>query len=363
MSFGPSDISANDWAFSNANTFWTNWSTTSVNSGALNRPTAIACRWGSNTGATTSGHNNIWTPGSSRVAFSNGTSTAATGIGAYLNDGLSSTFWLGHTTYQGGMWRTASQNSTTPFRDGSGGNYAGKSADDANNGGGTTNWGGVGSPGGMGWSCTAVNTAVFVRKSGVWTECNVFKRKAGAWVQIVVNIRRSGGWAVVNWLRETGAHIPERGLPVEVSLDNGWTWEPGVLVEKEIGWFGTIDPTALGLDDWTAPGEYLNVPYPAPFTGRYNSVEPQEIAETRLFAHDQWKRALARGDFLDAGFWLMAFQPEVLPTMDQLRAGRIFPQHTTGQFESDPGIFIGGITRERLRNRISVDSGRLSSVR
>jgi hypothetical protein len=59
-------------------------------------------------------------------------------------------------------------------------------------------------------------------------------------------------------------HIPERGLPVRVNV--GGDWETGWVVEGEIGWFGSIDPTALGLEDWTKPGIYTDVPYPAPFT-------------------------------------------------------------------------------------------------
>lgn len=337
MSFGPSDISANDWGFSGANSFWTNWSTSSVNSGSLNRATAIACRWGAYDSVnqaprTTTGRNNIWIPGSSRVATTNANSTATSDTGAFLNTAVDQTYWLGHTSYQGGMWRTAAQTSTTPFRDGSGGNYAGKSADDANNGGGTTNWAGVGSPGGLGWVCSSVNNKIFVMKSGVWTECQVFVYKSGSWTVCPVLIRKSNAWTVLNYLRG-GYHVPERGLPIEVFQHGEWV--PGIMVEAGPMWFGTIDPTTLGLDDWTKPGEYVNARYPAPFTGRYNSIEPQEIADARLYAYDRWERALARGDHAAAVRWKAAFQPELTPTLAQLR----------GEFR----ITIGGRKNGELR--------------
>jgi hypothetical protein len=238
------------------------------------------------------------------------------GTGSY-NNASTSNYWLGNASYQGGNWRTASQTSTTPFRDGSGGNYAGKSADDGDNSGGTTNWGGVGNPGGMGWSATSTNCSIYVFKSGVWTQCNVYVMKSGTWTITTVNIMKSSVWTPLNqatipWLqRDYREGLPSTGVPVMVSVDGG-ALERGYLVEEGVGWFGTIDPTAIGNPGL---GCHPDVFYPAPFTGRYNSREPEEVADARLFAYDQWQRALAADDMRAAAYWRAMFQPELLPTM------------------------------------------------
>jgi len=278
MAFGPNDISANDWAFSGGNTFWTNWSTTAFSSGGLGRlNSAIRCRWGSNTGASITGHNNIWASGTSRAGTTGNFTVSTTGTGAYNSAGISpNPTWIASDSYEGGYWRTASQNSNTPFRDGSGGNYAGKSADDGTNGGGTANWAGVASPGGMGWSADFFSTLVYVRRSNAWVQCAVYVRRAGAWTRATVFVRRAGAWTTValhRYLNETGEHIPEKGMPVEVSYDGG-DWEPGWIIEKEQGWFGPGDIVEEG------------------FNPRYSSEEPADLVEDRAILYYEWQKAV-----------------------------------------------------------------------
>lgn len=277
MAFGPGDISANDWGFSGGNTFWTNWSTTTFSNGGLGRVNSVLrCRWGTNSSSTT-GHNNIWGSGNARAATTGNFSVTTGSTGAYNVATVSpNPTWLSSDSFYGGMWRTASQTSTTPFRDGSGGNYAGKSADDGTNSGGTTNWAGVGNPGGMGWSVDYTVSAVFVRRGGAWVRCAVYVRRSGAWTQCPVFVRRGGAWTTValhRYLNETGEHIPEKGMPVEVSYDGG-DWESGWIVEADTGWFG--------------PGDLLE----EGFNPRYNTEEPADLVEDRAILYYEWQKAV-----------------------------------------------------------------------
>lgn len=277
MAFGPGDISANDWAFSNANTFWTNWSTTTFSNGGLGRVNStMRCRWGTNS-SSTSGHNDIWGSGTALAASTGNFSVTTSGTGSYNAATVSpNPTWLASDSFYGGNWRTASQTSTTPFRDGSGGNYAGKSADDGNNSGGTTNWAGVASPGGMGWSVDYTVSAVFVRRGGVWVRCAVYVRRAGAWTRTTIFVRRGGAWTTValhRYLNETQKHIPERGMFVEVAYDGG-DWEPGWIVEAETGYFGPGDTVENG------------------FNPRYNSWEPVDLVEDRAITYYEWQKAI-----------------------------------------------------------------------
>lgn len=307
MSFGPGDISANDFAFDQGG-FYTDWSTTGFGSGSLNRVLDIAVRWGSHSGTTT-GRNDIW-DGTNLVATtaSNGVSTA--GTGTYNNYGAAATYWLNNATYYGGAGFTSSSYFSLPWRDGSGGNYAGKTAGDGTMTGGTTNWAGVSNPGGLGWAATTQNTAIYVFRSGAWTQCFVYVMRSGTWTILNVYVQRSGAWTVLNWLRQ-GHDIPAKGMPVMIDVGEGL--ERGWITYGEIGWFGQIDPTGQGID-LSKPGCY-DIPYPAIFTGRYNNREPEEVADARLYAHDQWKRALASGNEASAAYWIKQFQPGKLPTM------------------------------------------------
>lgn len=307
MSFGPGDISANDWAFATG-IFYTNWSTTGFGSGSLNRVLNIAVRWGAHSGTATA-RNNIY-DGTNLQAYTaqNGVSTVDTG--SYNNYAAASTFWLNNATYYGGVGFTSSSALSLPFRDGSGGNYSGKTAGDGDMTGGTNNWAGVGSPGGLGWAATTQNTLIYVFKSSVWTQCFTYVMKSGAWTVCQTSIMKSSVWTALNWLRE-GNSIPERGLEVMVGDEDGW--HRGMLVEAEVGWFGQIDPTGQGLD-LSKPGQY-SIPYPATFTGRYNHREPEEVAQARMYAHDQWKRAFVNGNERAAAYWSKQFQPDKLPTM------------------------------------------------
>lgn len=302
MSFGPGDITANDYAFSLGGSFWTNWSNNAFASSSLSRTTAIACKWCAHSGTTT-GHNDIWRSSDLvRAAYTSDFGVGVVANGQYSNVGTA-TFWLANQSFYGGFWRTSSQNSRTSFRDGSGGGYSGKSADDGNISGGTNNWAPVASPGGLGWFCTSTNCNVYVMRSGSWTQCSVYVNRGGGgnWSQCNVYVNRGGGvnWSIANWLQESGNHIPERGMKVLVDVGEGL--EDGWVTEDHIGWFGSVDPTALGLKDWTKQGFYTE--FKETITGRYNSEEPAEIVDRRLYAYDKWQRLLSSGDLDELEHW------------------------------------------------------------
>jgi hypothetical protein len=304
MSYGPGDVNANDWVFSGGNTFWTNLSTTVFGSGSINRPTALACRWGSNNGAAITGRSDTWTSGGPLAAYSSNYTVTATGVGSYNNAGAAATWWLANASFFGGYWRTASQNSNTPFLDGSGGNYGGLSADDGTVAGYTVNWAGVANPGGLGWFVTSSNTLIYVRRGTGYVQAQTYIRRTNAWATQLVYIRRTGAYTVLNELKpihetltQWQRHIPESGLAIE-AWSPYYGWERAYLVE-EPGWFGSVDPTGwakFGIADWRKPGNYLGVPYPTPYTGRHNALDTEEIIDARLREHDQWLHAQTRGD-------------------------------------------------------------------
>lgn len=305
MSFGPGDQTNNNFAFSGGSTFWTNWTNNTAASASLARTTAIACKWCAHTASTTTtGHNDIWRSNDLiRAAYTNDFGVGVVSGGQYSNV-ATGTFWIQNQSFYGGFWRTASQSSRVTFPNGALGGYSGKSGDDGDIGGGTNNWAGFASipnPGGMGWFCTAVNCNVYVKRGAGWSQANVYVRRSGGWTQTTVWVNRGGGanWTIANWLQESGNHIPEKGMKVLVDVGEGR--EDGWIVEGNVGWFGLVDPTALGLKDWTKTGFYTE--FKETFTGRYNSEELPEIVDRRLYAYDKWTQLLKSGDLDELAHW------------------------------------------------------------
>lgn len=301
--FGSGDYGGyNDFVYSGGNSFWTNWNTGLYSTGALGRITgSMSVRWGASGalgGSSTTGHHDVWDSAGTRRNNTNGISVGQTSdYGNWNTDTFVSDYWTSTASFYGGFWRTASQTSQFGFKDGTNNSYSGKSADDANNTGGTANWGGVGNPGGLAFSSNFTPTAVYVRRTGAWSPAFVYVRRSGAWSSAVVYVRRSGGWTPANYFREMNLRqtgIPTRGERVEVNLDG--YWEPGYVVEAAPGWFGPVDPSGK-------------------FVGRYNTWEPEEVADARLFANERKLERFAAGDEEGAQYWSAWLDPQGLPTM------------------------------------------------
>lgn len=313
---GPGDVSANDYGISSG-IFYVNWGTSTVASGGLGRIHGnMKCRWGcGGVPGNASGHVTLWNSVSrNRVVQTNTIAVTTLGTGTF-NVGTAVTTWVDSQSFYGGYFQTshASNDQSTPFKDGTGGNYAGKpssgSVNDDNNSGGTTNWAGVGSPGGLGWSATIFRSDIWVRRAGAWTQTFVYVRRSGAWTQTQVFVRRSSAWTTLNYLEEYG--IPEKGLPVEVNVGEGW--EPGFLTEGPQGWFGSVDPTTYEeIDLLNCPPGAYDIPF-FPYTGRFNSIEPKELIEERLEAHYNWDRALRWENYKEAGIWYPKWQSDNVP--------------------------------------------------
>lgn len=284
--FGPGDISANDYAFSGANSFWTVWSNTTFSSGVAFRPITIATRWGADSGTTT-GHNSFWNSSTNRIMtvadFNVG---VGGGFGAYNSFGVLSNTWAGNDTYYGGFSRTQSQNSRAPFKDGTGGGYSGKSGGDANIAGGTNNFAGVASPGGLGWAVTYQKLEIYVRRSGVWKQVNGFTRRSGVWFSPgdVIYVRRSGVWTPVAFGDNcimSEYHVPEKGLEIRIDIDG--EIETGWIVEGDKGWFGSIDIDNVDV-----------------YTGRHSSEDSNETIEKRLVLYYLRENALKWENYKEA---------------------------------------------------------------
>ena len=284
--FGPGDYGGyNDWAFSGSNSFWTNWNTSTFATGVLGRITAIAARWDCYSGfcAATTGHNDVWDT-SNNLAQSTGsfsTTCRAAGTTETMHNATCNDLWQNNASYYIGFSRTNTQCSIHAWKDNSNGGYAGKSANDGTNSGGTTNWGGS-TNGGMPVFGTVTDTNVYVRRGGAWTKTFVYVRRSGAWTgPVYVYVRRSGAWTLLNELKEH--EIPKNGeealVDVGEGLERGW-----IVEEGEMSWFGSEDPTTQEWD-WRIPGHYEWSRQP--WTGRFNSHEPEEVAYKRL--EDQWK--------------------------------------------------------------------------
>ena len=303
LQFGRGDISPNNYPISYSGLWWTNWDNNNYSSGPVyGRVLNLAFRWGAGTGTVT-GHNDIWdiTPPYNRIAFSTDFNVSTTGYGAFWNPGAAATWWITPQNYYGGYWRNSSQSGTVPFVNGAGGGYAGKSGDDLNINGGTSNWYGFANPGSPGWLTTIQQCLIYVRRSGVWTNLPymyVNRGGGGNWSVSVVYVNRGGGgnWTILNkYLNETGRHIPAAGMPVMVDGDRGQ--EPGWLIEGDVGWFGSVDPAALGVPDWKT-SHVWDVPIDIPYTGRHGNWDTDEMVDARLAKRDIRERAERAGIIL-----------------------------------------------------------------
>lgn len=322
--FGFGDqTSENNWAFSGSGQSKDDeWEWSSFATGQYGRIVALAARWSGYTSAvgagscgSSNGESAMWTgnhaPDLKTGNYGSGQVTGGGQVPSLHNASTSdwwqnnNSYWLGfHTSsclYFSGITNT--------------GGYTGGNASQGP-GAGTNNWGGTGAFG-FGTYGTVQVTNVYVRRSGAWTPVRVYVRRAGAWNTAYVYVRRSGGWSgplnMVEWLQKSEKHIPSQGFPVEVNVGEGW--EPGWIVETDqFSWFGSLDPEGLGFD-WTKPGHY-DVPFR--FTGRYNSIEPEEIVEARLIAHQKWDEALRWENYKEADKWLPLFQPG-LPVIERTR--------------------------------------------
>jgi hypothetical protein len=302
---GPGDTTINDWAVSGGSSFWTNLGTTVRASGGIFRPTSMGVHYRADSGSN-SARNVLWDAAGPRRAFTPNYTLNTTS--EMKNASITTVFWCSDFNYFGGFWRTASANSRTEFRDGTFGSYGGLSADDGTVAGYTANWGGVGNPGGIPWTASIINSLVWVRRSSAWVRLPVFVRRSGGWTQIQVGVRRSGTWTAVNWIdwmAQTEQHLPEMGMEVEVSVEDG-PWERGWITEAEKGWFGSVDPTR-----------------PTIYTGRNSSREPEEVAEQRLELYDAWGRAITQENTKKATkianvLWPSAVPGQVLAPWQQL---------------------------------------------
>lgn len=315
--FGFGDTTGhNNFAFAGANTGTNdNWENSSFATGQFGRIVALAARWSGYTSGvgvgscgSPSGAGTIWTGNNGGVLStgSYGTSVISSGGAvAQLNNASTADFWQNNNSYYIGFVTGTCLYYTGTTNNGS---YAACGAG-CGPGGGTVNWGGTGAFG-FGTYGTVQVTLVYVRRGGAWTSARVFVRRSGAWVTGYVYVRRSGAWTgplnMAEWLQKSEQHIPEKGLPVEVNVGDGW--EPGWIVETDqYAWFGSLDPEGLGFD-WTKPGGYET---PLRFTGRYSSAEPEEIVEDRLEAYYKWDRALRLENYREADKWHKLFQPGI----------------------------------------------------
>lgn len=321
--FGFGDTTGhNNFAFAGAGTASNNeWENQSWGTGQFGRIVALAARWSGYTSgvgigscSNPSGVSNMWT-GNNNGVLSSGSYGAGTvssgGAIAQLNNSGTADFWQNNNSYflgfrtGGCLYFHGTTNS---------GNYSGN-GDGTGPGGGANCWGGTGCFG-FGTFGTVQVTLVFVKRGGVWTQARVYVKRGGVWGTAYVQVKRTGAFTGVlnmaEWLQESERHIPEKGMPVEVNVGEGW--EPGWIVETgEYAWFGSYDPTTLGVD-WWKPGHYHA---PNVFTGRYNSAEPEEVVEARLQAYYEWDKALRWENYKEANFWYQRFQPGSLPILEK----------------------------------------------
>lgn len=298
--FGPGDYGGyNDWAFAQG-AYWTNWNTSVFNPGSIGRITAIGARWDAYSGlspGTASGHNTLWTAAGAKT---NNTATYATTpraagtTAAMHNVALISNEWQPANNFFIGFECGSGDSHIHSWADGANGGYSGKSASDASVSGGTANWGGTVN-GGLPVFGTNQIVNIFVRRGGVMTAIYTYAKRSGVFNGPLIDAVRRGGVQnpldLVAWLNATGRHIPARGLRVLVDVGEGW--EVGWAVEGPIGWFGSIDPTKMGVKDWTRPFHEV-VPLQA-YSGRFNSIESEEVVDRRMREYDQWQRALRAG--------------------------------------------------------------------
>lgn len=302
--FGPGDYGGyNDWAFSGANTFWTNWNTSTFATGTIGRVNAIGVRWDGYSGFCTgsSGHNDLWSTGNSLVVNTGnyGVSSVGGGTSETMHNVSCADTWQNNASYYIGFWRVAAKCSIFAWKDGVNGDWAGKSADDGTNSGGS-HW--ASGDGGLPVFGTVAPGTVYVRRGAAWTPILAYVRRGSGWTNVRVELRRSGSWNVIDWLQQ-GHSIPPEGMPVEVNL--GEHWEPGWLVEEgNTSWFGNVDPDTSDFS----------------WRGKYNSFEPDEVAEQRLQAHYEWHQALRWERYEEAKKWYVKYQPPIKLEAEELAA-------------------------------------------
>jgi hypothetical protein len=224
-----------------------------------------------------------------------------------MHNAITSDLWQSNASYYIGTWRPALQCTHLVWANGGGGgSYAGKSADDGTNGGGTANWGAT-INGGLPVYGTVVESNVYVRRAGVWTRTFVYVKRAGVWSgPVFVYVKRAGSWTLLNELREF--EIPSKGLPIMVDIGEGL--ERGWITEGERTWFGSVDPTTQSFD-WRESGHFDWED--RPWTGRYNGSESDEIAEERLRAKYEYDEALRWEDYETAKDRFYKYQPSGFP--------------------------------------------------
>lgn len=320
--FGPGDATPNDCAWSGANSFWTNWNTSTWATGVLGRITALAMRWdGSNNAPclTCTGRNDLWNTSNNLVLNTGTYSVVCTaicngGVGAgTLHSASTSDLWQNNASYYLGIWRPASQCTHLAWVNSAHGGYAGKSADDSTNTGGTANWGGTTNGGLLGYG-TITDTNIYVRRAGAWTKTFVYVRRAGAWSTnpVFVYVRRSGSWTLLNQLGTKEFEIGPNGIEGMAEFADG-TKERVLLVEEgQKSWFGSGDPTNQDFD-WRQEGHFIWHDN-RPWSGKYNSHESEEVAHERLNAAYEWDKALRLENYQEANKWWKKFQPP-LPTI------------------------------------------------
>lgn len=305
----------NDFCGSGSNTFWTNWNTSQFSSGNHGRITTLGVRWGVNTSfcSSTTGHNSLWFSGTSLATKTGDFGVSATqGAGSFYSAACTD-LWQTSQNYYIGFSRASGGCESIIWKDGAHGNYAGKSAGDANNGSGSTNWCGFASPGGIQVQGTVNPTPTYVKRGGVYTQAFVYVQRGGVWSATPSYVYKniSGTWTLLNffeWIQKTERHIPEKGF--KVWIDNGDGLEPGwILEEGDPGWFGNVSFEQSKIWEKEGPTEKLSS---LPFDGRYNSWEPEEVVESRLRAHYEWDQALRWENYQAANEWYKLWQPESL---------------------------------------------------
>lgn len=296
------------------------WEWSSFATGQYGRIVALAARWSGYTSGvgigfcgSSNGESTLWTgnhaPDLSTGNYGSGQVTAGGQVPGLHNAGTSD-YWQNNGTYWLGFHSPACLYFSGVTNNGG---YTGNGS--GGPGSGANNWGNTGRFG-FGTYGTVQVTLVFVKRGGVWTQARVYVKRGGVWGTAYVQVKRTGAFTGVlnmaEWLQESERHIPEKGMPVEVNVGEGW--EPGWIVETgEYAWFGSYDPTTLGVD-WWKPGHYHA---PNVFTGRYNSAEPEEVVEARLQAYYEWDKALRWENYKEANFWHQRFQPGSLPILEK----------------------------------------------
>jgi hypothetical protein len=311
--FGTGDFGVNNCAWSGVNSFWTNWNSSTFATGTLGRITALAVRWdGSNNAPclTCTGRNDLWDTGTNLVLNTGTYGVVCTAIcnggvgqGTMHNAGTGN-LWQSNASYYIGFWRPASQCTHLGFANNANGGYAGKSADDGNNGGGTAAWGGLGN-GGLPVYGTVTDTNIYVRRAGAWVKTFVYVRRAGVWSgPVFVYVRRAGAWTLLNHLGKQEFEIGPNGVEGIAEWADGNRERAWLVEEGQKSWFGSTDPELQDFD-WREEGHF---PWQDQgWTGKYSSHDDEELAYSRLAAQFNYYKALKDDNPGGAELWYKLF--------------------------------------------------------